>query len=363
MCARLRGMVLVNRMDDRGCAHEIECWFEANQRALPWRTDPRDPYRSLVSELMLQQTQVSRVLEKFGPFMDRFPTVFDLARAPEADVLGAWSGLGYYRRARLLHACAKAIVEEHGGEVPGEVSVLLKLPGIGRYTAGAIASIVFGERAAIVDGNVARVLLRLHNNDGDPGAASTQKWVWERAQALVDASGDPALCNEGLMELGALVCSPKSPGCDGCPVKGMCAAHEKGTTGSVPVPKARVKQTELYVAALLARDEEGRVWVEQRGESGLWARMWGPRCVEREDRGWSDSEAMEALGISDGDRGGLVETFTHTTTHRIVRFTVYRGDGVDLGGSGRWVTLEEARSMGLSSAHERVLSMGDTLFS
>lgn len=308
---------------------------------------------------MLQQTQVSRVIEKFGVFMERFPTVFDLARAPEADVLGAWSGLGYYRRARLLHACAKAIVAGHGGEVPGDAEALLKLPGIGKYTAGAIASIVFGAREPIVDGNVARVLLRLHNNDGDPGAASTQKWVWERARALVESCDDPALCNEGLMELGALVCTPKSPGCDGCPVKGMCAAFEQGTTGSVPVPKARVKQTEVFVAALLARDDEGRVLVEQRGETGLWARMWGPRCAEREDRGWTDGEAMAALGIEDGR---LVETFTHTTTHRIVRFAVYRGEGTALGDGGRWMTLDEARGMGLSSAHERVLSMSDTLF-
>ena len=350
----------MNRMDDRGCAHRIECWFGANRRALPWRTDPREPYRSLVSELMLQQTQVSRVIEKFGVFIERFPTVFDLARAPEEDVLGAWSGLGYYRRARLLHACARAIVEEHGGEVPGDVEALLKLPGIGRYTAGAIASIVFGAREPIVDGNVARVVLRIHNHDADPGAGSTQKWVWERARGLVEACDDPALCNEGLMELGALVCTPRSPACDRCPVRGMCAANAHGTTGSVPVPKARAEQTELFAAALLARDSAGRVWVERRGETGLWARMWGPRCAEREDRAWTDDEAMGALGIA--DRGRLVGSFTHTTTHRIVRFSVYRGAAGDVGGDGRWVTLEEARSMGLSSAHERVLAMSDTLF-
>ncbi|MFG0315432.1 MAG: A/G-specific adenine glycosylase, partial [Phycisphaerales bacterium] len=199
--------------DDAALTRALEAWFRASARELPWRTDTRDPYRSLVSELMLQQTQVSRVIEKFGPFLERFPTVEALAAAPEDDVLAAWSGLGYYRRARLLHACAKAIVEHHDGVVPDSLDDLLELPGIGRYTAGAIASMVFGQRAPIVDGNVARVLLRVHNKPVPQTEKTTIDWAWQRAEELVGACDDPAVFNEAMMELGATVCVPKGPRC------------------------------------------------------------------------------------------------------------------------------------------------------
>ncbi|MEM9374068.1 MAG: A/G-specific adenine glycosylase, partial [Planctomycetota bacterium] len=230
----------------------VERWFRANARDLPWRPDPidgpRDPYRALVSELMLQQTQVSRVLEKYTPFLERFPTAEALAAAAEADVLAEWSGLGYYRRARLLHAAAKAVVHDHAGSFPTDPARIRSLPGVGRYTAGAVASIVFGQREPILDGNVERVLLRLHAKPDPPKDKATQAWAWDRAQQLVDASDSPGVLNEGLMELGAIVCTPGAPKCRACPLRRACEAHRRGTAEEIPEPKPRARQKDWFAA-------------------------------------------------------------------------------------------------------------------
>lgn len=306
-------------MNNTALTSSLEAWFAANARALPWRTSHRDPYRSLVSELMLQQTQVSRVLEKFEPFLDRFPSVTDLADATEDEVLAAWSGLGYYRRARLLHACAKAIVDEHNGIVPESLEDLLKLPGIGRYTAGAIASMVFGHRAPIVDGNVTRVLLRVHNKPIPQADKATVDWAWERAEVLVNACDDPGVFNEAMMELGATVCVPKGPKCLQCPISAQCGALAAGTTESIPLPKPRAKQKHLYCASVVMRKTRS-VLLEQRPSSGMWAGMFQLPTLERDDRAHETGELSEA-GFADPEH---IDSFTHVTTHRIVEFAVYR---------------------------------------
>ncbi len=305
--------------DDPTLARSLEVWFGSNARTLPWRTSIRDPYRSLVSELMLQQTQVSRVVEKFEPFLDRFPSVTALADATEDEVLAAWSGLGYYRRARLLHACAKAIVELHNGIVPESLEDLLKLPGIGRYTAGAIASMVFGHRAPIVDGNVTRVLLRVHNKPIPQADKATVDWAWRRAEALVNACDDPGVFNEAMMELGATVCVPKGPRCQQCPISAQCGALAAGTTESIPLPKPRAKQKHLYCASVVMRNTRS-VLLEQRPGSGMWAGMFQLPTLERDDRAHEPGELAEA-GFADPEH---IESFTHVTTHRIVEFAVYR---------------------------------------
>lgn len=305
--------------DDAALTRSLEAWFRTNARELPWRTNDRDPYRSLVSELMLQQTQVSRVVEKFEPFLDRFPTVEALASAPEDDVLAAWSGLGYYRRARLLHACARAIVEHHGGVVPESVDELLELPGIGRYTAGAIASMVFGQRAPIVDGNVARVLLRVHNKPVPQTEKSTVAWAWERAVQLVETCDDPAVFNEAMMELGATVCVPKGPRCLQCPISDHCGALAAGTTESIPLPKPKAKQKHLFCASVVVRDGDG-IHLEQRPGTGMWAGMYQLPTLERDDRAHKPGD-LKAAGLDDAEH---IESFTHITTHRIVEFAVYR---------------------------------------
>ncbi|MFN9968973.1 MAG: A/G-specific adenine glycosylase, partial [Phycisphaerae bacterium] len=299
---------------DRAITSALSKWFRSAARDLPWREEfraRRDPYRSLVSEFMLQQTQVSRVLEKFEPFLQRFPTVGALAAAPEQDVLAAWSGLGYYRRARLLHACAKSIVRDFGGVVPRDVDSLQELPGIGRYTAGAIASIVFNRPEPIVDGNVCRVLQRL---DAKPGSASDKEviaWAWERAESLVRqcpnspshlaarsegasthrANGadavTPATFNEGLMELGALVCTPAAPKCLVCPLRDLCLAREQGLVDEIPAPKARAKRSRVYHDTVVVWRKTARgveVLLEQRPATGLWAGLWQPPTVESATR-------------------------------------------------------------------------------
>ena len=312
---------MMHTTDDQTITTELEAWFKQHARELPWRTDQRDPYRSLVSELMLQQTQVSRVIEKFEPFLDRFPTVQDLAAAPEDDVLAAWSGLGYYRRARLLHACAKAIVEHHGGIVPDSLDELLKLPGIGRYTAGAIASMVFGQRAPIVDGNVIRVLLRVHNQPVPQTDKATITWAWKRAEQLVETCEDPAIFNESMMELGATVCIPKGPKCLHCPISDQCGALAAGTTESIPIPKPRAKQKHLYCASLVICDGDS-IYLEQRPSIGMWAGMYQLPTLERDDRAHEPTELSQS-GISTPEH---IESFTHITTHRIVEFAIYRAD-------------------------------------
>lgn len=341
-------------MTDADLCRALEGWFGEAMRPLPWRVEPRDPYWSLVSEFMLQQTQVSRVLEKFEPFVERFPSIASLADAEEDTVLGMWSGLGYYRRARMLHACAKAIVDRHDGVIPRGVDELLALPGIGRYTAGAMASMVFGDREPLVDGNVMRVLQRLGNNPNQQTDRETIKWAWERAGALVEASDDPGALNEALMELGATVCMPKRIRCDRCPVAGMCGALSAGTTESVPPPKTAAKRKALFCASVLVVDDDGRVLMEQRGSDGMWGNMWQVPTVEGDDR-------PTPTAAGDGDGAELIESFVHQTTHRIVRFDVYRCDSWGIRDGQRFLSMEEIESLGVSNAQRRILNICDTL--
>ncbi|MCS7033738.1 MAG: A/G-specific adenine glycosylase, partial [Phycisphaerae bacterium] len=219
-------------------------WYRAHRRDLPWRTasgsppDQRpDPYAVLVSETMLQQTRVTTVLPYFRRFMAELPTLHDLAAADEQQILRLWQGLGYYARARNLHRAAKLIVERFGGKIPADVATLRTLPGVGRYTAGAVASLAFGRPEPVLDGNVARVLCRLDRITTDPRSHPTSQRLWKRAAALVpeDAPGD---FNSALMELGATICTARSPACLVCPVSDYCETREAGETDRIPPPRA-----------------------------------------------------------------------------------------------------------------------------
>ena len=336
-------------------------WFIANRRDLPWRPAPgkpadahRDPYRVLVSEAMLQQTQVSRVLEKFDAFMRRFPTVRVLAEAEEADVLAAWSGLGYYRRARNLHAAAKMVAGRFAGQLPATVEELLELPGVGRYTAGAIASFAFGVRAPLVDGNVRRVFMRIEGEDLGPVAKETDAWSWRVAERLIAHAESPAIWNEALMELGALVCTPGKPQCERCPVRTTCRAHEMGTQEKIPRAKAAAKKREVFHACVVVRDGRGRVLVETRPGTGMWSGMTQPPTVERDDRPASAAELKAAVGLS-GAR--LLKSFVHQTTHRTVRFAVYEGRTARGRPPlrGEFVALGAVAGRALSNPHRRML--------
>jgi A/G-specific adenine glycosylase len=236
-------------------------WYQRNRRDLPWRRD-RDPYRVWLSEIMLQQTRVAAVVEHYQRFLLRFPTIEKLAAARESSVLAAWSGLGYYRRARMLHSAAKEIVREHAGKFPASAEGLRALPGIGRYTAAAIASIVFGEPVAVVDGNVERVLGRVL------GKSLAGEKLWQAAQELLSPTR-PGNFNQAMMELGATVCLPRQPRCPACPVFGLCA-----TRGEWKTTAKRTRQRKREVHYALNR-RNGSVFLVQRpGDASLMPGMW-----------------------------------------------------------------------------------------
>ena len=353
------------RAEDQQLTRALIRWFRASARGLPWRDlplgEPRDPYRVLVSELMLQQTQASRVAERFDAFLERFPTTADLAQADEADVLAAWSGLGYYRRARLLHAAARAVTSDHAGRFPTTAAELAKLPGVGRYTAGAIASMAFLERTPAVDANVLRVILRLEGRElptSDPEAAAL---CWSRAEALHAATPrsapTPSLLNEALIELGAVVCTPRSPKCDACPIADHCRALAENAQQRIPARKPAAARKPLYFSSLLIRDARARLAVTRRPDTGLWASLEQAPTLERPDRPATPAELRRAFALPKG-RAALrrVTAFDFQTTHRDCRFEVFQAAKPE-STPPDWRFLPQAAiaDLALSSPQRRIL--------
>ncbi len=357
---------------DASLAAAIERWFRGSARDLPWRAvvpalRHRDPYLSLVSEFMLQQTQVSRVLEKFAPFIERFPDANALAAAPEHDVLAMWSGLGYYRRAKLLHAAAKAIALHHAGTVPNSAAALRDLPGIGAYTAGAISSIVFGHQEPLADGNVARVLLRLDAKAAlPPSAPATMKWVWARAADLLATPAgraNPGGLNEGLMELGATVCTPRAPACDSCPLRASCLANAKGLQAKIPAPKTPAPRKPLLAVSIVLRNRAGHILLEQRPRRGMWAGLWQAPSLEQiaadlpAVRRELTEQLRQSLGLRATPAAGPV--FEHATSHRSVVFVTFSSSATphSPGPDRQWIPRERLHEFGMSNAHRKVIDL------
>jgi A/G-specific adenine glycosylase len=267
-------------------AARVARWQRTHGRHhLPWQ-QTRDPYRVWLSEVMLQQTQVGTVLDYYARFLDRFPDVQALAAAPLDDVLALWSGLGYYSRARNLHRCAQAVVAQHGGRFPGDSATLATLPGIGRSTAAAIAAFCFGERVAILDGNVKRVLSRALGFDGDLSQAAAVNALWSQAQALLPEAGIEAY-TQGLMDLGAQVCVTRKPQCETCPLNADCVAKAQGRPEAYPVKTRRLKRGRRE-HALLWLQHRDRLWLTQRPATGVWAGLWSlPE--------WDEAETLAEL--------------------------------------------------------------------
>jgi len=305
-----------------GLPLRVERWFKVNARDLPWRRR-RTAYGTVVSEFMLQQTQVVRVCDAWRRFLRQFPSVASLARAREQDVLAAWAGLGYYRRARHLHAAAKAIVVHHGGRIPRARHDLEALPGIGPYCAGAIASIALGQREAIVDGNVARVMMRVHGRAVDVTKRDGKRWLWECAQQYVNAAGDPSCANEGLMELGATICTPRQPRCEQCPLRASCTARRMQSQHRIPKAKSGPKRSRVYRAAIIAVSAG---WMAQRvlPERGLWGGLPFPP-MEKSARCLAAATLAARIGV---DESALARcgSFVFQTSHRAVHFAVWRLD-------------------------------------
>ena len=305
-------------------------WFSVHARDLPWRTN-LDPYSVLVSELMLQQTQVTTVLPYYLRWMNRFPDFPALASAPEQEVLSLWQGLGYYSRARNLHRAAIRVCTEHGGRLPSDVEALRRLPGVGPYTAGAIASFAFNLPVPAVDANIARVLARLDNLLLPVDSGAGRRRLWELAGELLPAES-PRIHNWALMELGALVCVPRKPRCGECPLRRSCRATDPG---SLPLKQPRRKVVDIEEACVF-RQEDGRVWME-REEGARWRGLWRlPRIVEVPP-----------------SRPVLVEPYGFT--HHRVSLSVYTDSGVVLGPRAVAVEVGKLCELPLAAADARVV--------
>jgi len=252
-----------------GARRRLVDWYRAERRDLPWRRT-RDPYAIWISEAMAQQTRVETVLDYWPRFLERFPDVAALAAAAEQDVLAAWSGLGYYRRARALQAAARRIVESHGGRFPREPAAARALPGVGPYTAGAVLSIAYDEPEALVDGNVARVLARWLGCELEHAAAT--RWAWGQAQQLVPRKG-AGEWNQALMELGARVCTPRKPDCERCPLRRSCFAREHDLQAHLPRPKPRPALVDIELECAWV-ERRGELLLERRGVGGRMAGLW-----------------------------------------------------------------------------------------
>ncbi len=264
----------MSELADPSFSDSVITWQKAHGRhALPWQ-NTRDAYRVWLSEIMLQQTQVSAVLGYYARFLQRCPTLQSLAEAPAEDVMALWSGLGYYTRARNLHACAKRVMADYGGVFPSDPALLAQLPGIGRSTAAAIAAFSYGTRAAILDGNVKRVFARVFGVDQFPGAKPVEDALWRRAEALLPQASngkesDIEAYTQGLMDLGATVCTRSSPSCERCPLQRRCVAMATGRTAELPIKKPKKEKPEKH-ATLLAVVDRQQVLLEQRPEHGIW---------------------------------------------------------------------------------------------
>lgn len=328
-------------------------WYDGAARDLPWRRT-RDPYRVWVSEVMLQQTRVDTVLRYYDRFMERFPSASALADAPEDDVMAAWSGLGYYRRARLLHAGVRDVVARHAGQVPADPVERQALPGVGRYTAGAIGSIAFDQPEPIVDGNVARVLCRLRAIDAPPTSPAVQRELWEWAERLVRGPRPGAL-NQALMELGATVCRKQNPHCARCPVQAMCAAYAAGRTAELPLARERPQVRSVAWVGLLAIESSGRLWL-QRGAGTLFGGLWNLPMVQGSGRAAVRS-LMRSLALSGVLARTSRATVEHVLTHR--RMLVELWSVRDAAGAAqdglRPVALAELDALGISRLTRKAL--------
>jgi A/G-specific adenine glycosylase len=341
-------------------------WFAGAKRDLPWRRT-RDPYAVWVSEIMLQQTRVETVTPYFTRWMGRFPTVAKLAEAPLDDVLSHWAGLGYYARARNLHAAARDVVANYAGAFPATAAELGALRGVGEYTAGAIASIAFGEAEPIVDGNVVRVLARIDALAGAADDAVLRKRVWQRAGELVrsDGGGDAGDFNQAMMELGATVCTPTSPGCARCPLTSRCRARAADAVATFPAARTKKPPRAVDAVAVLV-EREDKLLLVRRPPSGLWGGLWEPpwqavRAARGSsiDVGVAATVAKSCTGLALTDIQSI-DRFDHVLTHRRMRFHIFaaRGRGrVKLDGydAARWELRTGALDLGVAAWTRRLL--------
>lgn len=358
-------LALIDSNWKRRFRKKLLSWYTQHKRDLPWRKS-KNPYRVWISEVMLQQTQVETVKPYFQRFVKAFPTVKKLAAADEQEVLRLWEGLGYYRRARQLHTAAQQLVSEHSSKFPEDVETLQSLPGIGRYTAGAIASIAFDRRAPILEANTIRLFARLIAYSEDPTKAAGQRLLWKAAEDVLPRK-EVAQFNQALMELGSLVCTPNNPDCENCPVASLCLAKERELQDSIPAKGRKMKFTELSEAAVVVR-KNGRVLLRQCAEGERWAGLWdfprfeleseGPLFVHEE----LVAKVRDQTGI-DIRPGALLKTIKHGVTRYRITLDCYEATfakGRILAAKDnpmRWVPTPKLTELPLSTTGRRIAKL------
>ena len=345
-----------------GFADEIVRWQMSHGRhALPWQ-NTRNPYRVWLSEIMLQQTQVGTVIEYYDRFLARFPTVAELAAAGEDAVLGLWSGLGYYSRARNLHRCAQDVVALHGGEFPRTAAELQTLPGIGRSTAAAIASFCFAERVAILDGNVKRVLTRVLGFSADLAKTPNERALWEHATELLPDADLPQSMpryTQGLMDLGATICTGRQPKCLLCPVQRLCRGSAEGNPEKYPVKTRTLKRNKQSMSLLLAQRTDGACWLEKRLSSGIWGGLYCLPVFPGDDS--LKASLPSSLHLELEALPGLVHVLTHKDLYlspwrmRLLYTQAWPSEKVAIPSGGAWFSPTEWEGLGLPAPIRRLL--------
>jgi A/G-specific adenine glycosylase len=329
-------------------------WHKQHGRHdLPWQ-NTRDPYRVWLSEIMLQQTQVATVIPYYRRFLQRFPQLADLAAAPVQDVMTLWSGLGYYARARNLHAAARTIRDKHAGAFPHEAHVIEQLPGIGRSTANSIATFCFGARAPILDGNVKRVLCRAFGIEGFPGNGPVEKRLWAIARELMPAR-HAAIYNQAQMDLGATVCTRGKPRCEACPLDDICVARTTGRIAELPSPRPRRILPQRH-ATLLVLLDGNRVLLETRPPSGIWGGLLSlPELPEHADAQTWVEEHFACRVKSLTTAPTLVHAFSHFRLHIAPMLLRVRSAHAAMEPGRQWLTIEDARGSALPAPVRRIL--------
>lgn len=336
----------------------IQWQKEFGRHHLPWQ-QTREAYCIWLSEVMLQQTQVATVIPYYNRFLERFPNVGSLASASEEEVLGYWSGLGYYSRARNLHKAAQKVVSLYAGKFPADVNLLAELPGVGRSTAAAIAAFAYGVNAAILDGNVKRLMARHAAIDGYPGAVDVQKKLWLEAEARLPRQGIESY-TQGLMDLGNLVCLRKNPLCARCPLASDCKAHQSGRESELPSPKPKKSIPERHCQMFILLDS-GRVLLQTRSGPGVWQGLWS---LPEVDTDIIPSEFISGLGIQaelKAELAPLRHVFSHYRL--IIQSSVWQISNINSAheGVGQWVDLKQLENAPLPTPVRRLLERASTL--
>ena len=290
----------------------IAKWYRQNSRSLPWR-ETKNPYHIWLSEIIMQQTRVEQGLEYYKKFVSNYPSVLDLANADEQQILNDWQGLGYYSRARNLHFSAQYVRDALNGKFPSTFDEIIKLKGVGRYTAAAISSFAFKEKQAVVDGNVYRLLSRAFDIDVPIDSSKGQKEFQALADELIPEDA-PDIHNQAMMEIGALICSPKNPKCDDCPLNGMCMAREKGTTDLRPVKSKKTKVRDRYFHYMVF-NQNGETFIEQRTGKGIWQNMYQFPLLESETVDASKIESNWKNQIAESQE--IIHKLSHQTIHAV----------------------------------------------